>query len=234
MKILATSDWHLDKSTAGVDRYDDICKAIDVSVDAACELDVDVYLMDGDLTDPDTVRAMRAVHKALQVQRRLNVNGIVPVFVAGNHDVIEDGSGMTTLSPLAATGLGYVFERPMMVAWPTVTLIALPFTATSHDYDPAEFIHKCHQAGEHTNPVLIVGHLNAEGISPGSETTEMPRGRNVYWPLDAIEECFPDALVVGGHYHTPQQYKQLHIVGSMARLRFDECDNETGYLVMEV
>ena len=234
MRIVCSSDWHLDQSTAGVDRYDDMDAAIDESVRAAIQLKSDAYVMNGDLTDPNTVRSHRAVAKAIEVQRRLDDVGILPIFVAGNHDVIEDGSGMTTMSPLAATGRGFVFERPMMMSLTTVTLIALPFTATSHDYDPEEFIRKCHASGEHVKPVLILGHLNAEGISPGSETTDMPRGRNVYWPLDAIEECFPDATVIGGHYHTPQTYKGLTIIGSMVRLRFDERDNEPGYIVVEI
>ena len=241
MRLVCSSDWHLDQSTAGVDRYDDVCHAIDESVQAAIELNADAYLMCGDLTDPNTVRSHRAVAKAIEVQRRLYEADILPIFVAGNHDVIEDGSGMTTMSPLAATGRGWVFERPQMWQMTThrnqedVVVIALPFTSTSHDYDPSEFIHACHKRVEDfLGPVLIPGHLNLEGISPGSETTEMPRGRNVYWPMDAINECFPAATVIGGHYHTPQEYKGVTIIGSMVRLRFDERDNTPGYIVVEV
>ncbi len=239
MKLVCVSDLHLDQSTAGVDRFDDICRAIDQSVDAAIEMEADAYLMCGDLTDPNTVRSHRAVAKAIEVQRVLEANDIKTLFVAGNHDVIEDGSGMTTLSPIAATGRGYVFEAPIMLTagmnLGSVVLIALPFTATSHDYDPDAFIRKCAESGDFDNrPVLIVGHLNLEGISPGSETTDMPRGRNVYWPMDAINECFPDATVIGGHYHTPQEYNGVTIIGSMVRLRFDERDNTPGYIVVEV
>ncbi len=235
MRLVASSDWHGDQSTAGVDRYDDVCRAIDVSVQAAIDLNADAYLMCGDLTDPNTVRSHRAVAKAIKVQRTLHDADIIPIFVAGNHDVIEDGSGMTTMSPLAATGHGWVFERPTMMQVCDVVIIALPFTATSHEYAPGEFIRECHGgAGEHIKPVLIIGHLNLEGISPGSETTDMPRGRNVYWPMDAIKECFPTATVIGGHYHTPQEYNGVTIIGSMVRLRFDERDNTPGYIVVEV
>ncbi len=240
MKIVMSSDWHGDQSTAGVDRFEDVCGAVDQSVDAAIKMNADAYVMCGDLTDPNTVRSHRAVAKAIEVQRTLDEAGIVPIFVAGNHDVIEDGSGMTTMSALAATGRGYVYESPGADHVRGVTVIALPFTSTSHDYDPAEHIVEVKGALEsggaanRDRPVLILGHLNAEGISPGSETTDMPRGRNVYWPLDAIGECFPDATVVGGHYHTPQTYKGLTIIGSMVRLRFDERDNEPGYIVVEV
>ena len=276
MILVGSSDWHGDQSTAGVDRFDDVSRAIDVSVQAAIDLKADAYLMCGDLTDPNTVRSHRAVAKAIAVQCRLRNHGIVPIFVAGNHDVIEDGSGMTTMSPLAATGIGHVFEKPSDVSdelsvhvdllltkaildglaeygesntddvWRKIKsdnnkprqgarLIALPFTATSHDYDPDAFIRACHKRHyDPKEPVLIIGHLNLEGISPGSETTDMPRGRNVYWPMDAIKECFPTATVIGGHYHTPQEYNGVTIIGSMVRLRFDERDNTPGYIVVEV
>ncbi len=244
MKMVMSSDWHLDQSTAGVDRFKDVCGAIDESVDAAIKLKAFAYLMNGDLTDPNTVRSHRAVAKATQVQRRLHEADILPIFVAGNHDVIEDGSGLTTMSSLAETGLGLVFEFPQVWQTNEVTIVALPFTATSHDYDPDAFIRQAHQrieagirsGGEQyrERPVLIPGHLNLEGISPGSETTDMPRGRNVYWPMDAIEECFPNATVIGGHYHTPQTYKGVTIIGSMVRLRFDERNNEPGYIVVEI
>lgn len=232
VKLVATSDWHLDVSTAGVDRFEDTGEAIDRSVDVAKAMKADVYLMGGDLSDPN-MRALRSVTKALQVQRECNLAGICPLFVAGNHDVIEDGSGYTTLSPLRETGVGHVFESPQVVELQCgITVIALPFTASSHEYSPDEFIRACKVDSD--GPLLIVGHLNLEGIGPGSETKDMPRGRDVFWPLDAIAECFPNALLVGGHYHAPQEFKGVHIIGSTARLRFDEANNETGYLVMEV
>ncbi len=240
--LVLSSDWHLDVATAGVDRFDDICQAIDVGVDKAIEMKADAYVMCGDLANPNTVRSHRSVTKAVQVQRRCHENNVHPIFVAGNHDVIEDGSGLTTMSALAATGFGDVFERPVAKSMPWGGLIALPFTPLSHDYDPDQFIRDCHSQGvgkvvaQQSNPrsILILGHLNLKGITAGSETTDMPRGRNVYWPIDAIQECFPDALVVGGHYHTPQEYQGVHIIGSQVRLRFDERDNEPGYTVLEI
>jgi len=239
MKFVATSDWHLDQSTAGVDRIHDLCTAIDISVEAAIEMQADAYLMCGDLCDPHTVRSHRSVRKAVEVQTRLWDAGVVPIFVAGNHDIIEDGSGVTTMSALRYTGdRGHVFETPSYIGLKNrsgehlCNLIALPFTATSHAYDPEEFVRGIAQ--DMDDPILVVGHLNLHGITPGSEATEMPRGRDVFWPTDAIRERFPNSAMVGGHIHTPQQYDGVHIIGSLARLRFPECDNETGYMVMEV
>ena len=88
--------------------------------------------------------------------------------------------------------------------------------------------------GRHGSPVIIAGHLNLEGITAGSETTKMPRGREVYWPLDAIRECFPDALVLGGHYHERQLYQGVQIIGSLARLTFGEEDTQPAFIEVEV
>ena len=254
MRVIASSDWHLDQATAGIDRFIDICGSIDVSVQHAISAPVDVtmavaigasiadsvgakadmYLFCGDLCDPNTSMAHRAIAKAVEVQRRCHEAGILFVAIAGNHDVIEDGSGVTTLRALGQTGRGILFEKPTVsyAFGSQCTLIALPFTAQSHDYDPDKFIRGLDIPKEH--PVLIMGHLNLEGIAPGSETTEMPRGRNVYWPTEAIAECFPDAMVVGGHYHKPQEYGGVRIIGSLARMRFDEADNDLGFMTLEI
>lgn len=231
MKTVATSDWHLDVFTAGVDRYADVCRSIDASVEAAIEMGADYYLFGGDATDPNTSRAHRASSKLVRTFRTCVDHGITPLAVAGNHDVIEDGSGVTTLSALAASGMGRVFERPDVVRAPGLNIIALPFVEADGSYDPDEFVRGI---GPLDGPVMVVGHLSLSGIHPGSETTETPRGRDVYWPLEALAECFPDAMLVGGHYHTPQVYNGVHIIGSLARLRFGENADELGYLVLEI
>lgn len=237
MRILATSDWHLDASTAGVDRFEDTRAAVQASVDAAIEKQVDFYLFGGDLSNPNTPRCLRSASTIITAFRQLEEAGVRPLAIAGNHDVIEDGDGWTTLSPLKAAFPRSTFEQPMMIELQGKLLfIALPFTATSHEYDPALAIEKMAKTKKKHGdlPVLIAGHLNLEGIGPGSETTDMPRGRDVFWPTTAIREHFPEAMVVGGHYHSPQEFDGVHIIGSLARLRFDECNNETGYALMEI
>jgi len=243
MKIVCTSDWHLDQSTAGVDRFEDTCQAIDVSVDAAIAMKADAYLMCGDLTDPNNVRSHRAVAKAVQVQMKLCGADVFPIWVVGNHDVIEDGSGVTTMSALSHCAPDYadhVIAEPCVVAvrdgkrWRRCDVIGLPFTASSHAYNPDEYIRSLVGKVDAAGPVLIVGHLNHGGITPGSETADMPRGREVFWPMEAIRECFPNSVVIGGHYHTPQEYDGCTIIGSMSRLRFDERDNDLGYLVVDL
>lgn len=168
-------------------------------------------------------------------------------WLTGNHDVIEDGSGSSVLSPLKSLvdevvvcdGLG-----PSSYLLDTAMLCFLPFTPTCERYDPAMVVDQVSADASLVGRKLVVlSHLNVPGAAPGSETTDMPRGRDVWLPVEAIDRVQAitgkPALVLQGHYHRSQQLFvgsgfPVHVVGSLARLRFDEANNEPSYLVVEV
>lgn len=243
MKLLVTSDWHLDAYTAGVQRFDDVAAAVQLTVDAAKKHKVDAYAFLGDLCDPPA-RSHRAVAYAIDVAHKL---GKTPsLWLTGNHDVIEDGHGTSTLQALKETvnSRVTVVDRPEGGLWPPIGayVICLPYTPRSHTYDPVAFIEE--QAGEYKKhgkgrPAIVVGHLCIEGMHPGSETTEMPRGRDVFLPLAAIAEHFPDAFVLNGHYHkqcgpwADKHGNMVWIPGSLERLTFGEESNQPGYFIVE-
>jgi DNA repair exonuclease SbcCD nuclease subunit len=231
MKFLVTSDWHLDASTAGFDRFDDVLGAVNVMVKAAIDERVDVFVFNGDLCDPDTVRAHRAVAVAAAVAAELHLAGIKSWWIAGNHDVVEDGNGATTLSALRSIPGAMVFEDATHFCGhrDSPDIVILPFAARSRAYDPGEFVATCER---HREAALVFGHLNIAGITPGSETKDMPRGREVFWPLDEINAKFPKVLMVAGHYHRSQVFKDVRVVGSPARLTFGEQDNDPKYLII--
>jgi DNA repair exonuclease SbcCD nuclease subunit len=228
-KAIISSDWHLDWITAGFPRYDEIDAAIDQSVDCAIKMPgaSPLYLFGGDLTDPDNLRCHAALAKAVQVAQRLNDGGVSSLWITGNHDVIEDGSGHHTLMALQHIPGVTVADSPELYG----DVFCLPFTPTSHSYDPDDIVRLAHARGD--DPKVVLGHLNVEGIVPGSETTQMPRGRDVFWPLDALKECWPNATLIGGHYHERQNYKGINIIGSLARLAFGEEDNDPAFAVVE-
>jgi DNA repair exonuclease SbcCD nuclease subunit len=248
MKILATGDWHLDAHTAGVPRFDDVKRAIEQTVQAAAAEQVDLYLFMGDLSDPDRGRAFAAAGYACEIATRLLLGwGIASVWLTGNHDVVEDGSGASTLSPLAGVARSWsvvrggedlvVADGPLVLPCflgRQVDVIALPFTPFCRSYDPAVFLREA--AFVCRSPrVLIAGHLNLEGITPGSETLDMPRGRDVFFPIEEALATFGDrAILLNGHYHERQVYRGVQVVGSLERLGFGELRNEPGYLLVEV
>ena len=239
MKALFTSDWHLDWTTDGHARFDEVAKAVDHSVDVALQEQVEFYGFVGDLSDPDSHAVHRSQAKAQQVATKLAAHGIISVWVAGNHDVVEDGYGTTVLSPLAASNRGTVYEAPgFTVLGNGVVLVVLPFTPRSHAYEPAMFIRKLGTQmpakQRQSRSVLVLGHLGLNGINPGSETNDMPRGREVYWPLEELAKWFPNATLVGGHYHKAQEYKGVTIVGSLARLTHGEEAHDPSMLLLEL
>lgn len=250
MKLLVCSDWHPDKSTAGVPRYDEVARAVDETVDAAIREDVDAYLFLGDLCDPDAGSVvLRCVALAVRAAMRLACAGIPSFWLAGNHDVVEDGSGTTSLEPLKALGLGpdvTVCDEPGVHEIETrsspgygpgrekLRLVALPFTATSRNYDAEEWLRG---KGLDAPDVVVAGHLHVPGITPGEESTEMARGRPMMFPVEGTRRC---ALRLNGHIHkqqcfTPPGGAPIWIPGSPARFAFGHDEgNVPGYLLVNV
>lgn len=230
MKFLLTSDWHRDAVTAGVARDREVDEAIGRTLQAAQQMRVDAYLMLGDLTDPDNTRSHAAVAHLVRVCGALDSFGIDSYWIPGNHDVIEDGELHHTM--MVVRGLSKsnasLIDQPMVV---DRGLAFLPYTPRSHTYDPDAWVRKNIRRGDVR---LVCGHLNIEGITPGSETTEMARGRDVFYPDQAIQEVAPGVAMANGHYHQAQVFRGIHIPGSLCRLSFGEQDNDPGFIIMEL
>ena len=246
MKILCTSDWHPDWVTAGVPRFDDVQETVERTVDYALAEGVDAYFFLGDLCDPGTSRSYRAIALLIRVAMTLAEEGIQVICLTGNHDVIEDGSGSSTLAPLEELGCVYVVSRPALTAVtpngaPPLNVLCLPFTPRSHPYDPEEVVRE-HAKNGGDDIHLVIGHLNIEGIAAGSETTDLPRGRQVFFPYELCKELLPNATLLNGHYHERQHWRGkggkdkqgIHIPGAPQRLTFSEEQNDPGFFILEV
>lgn len=256
MKILFTSDWHLDASTCGVDRFDDVVGAVKETVATAIAEKVDLYVFLGDLCDPDANRSPRCVSVAIDVASELQANDIESRWLTGNHCVIEDGSGTSVLSPLkaaepkpsAGTARWRVIDAPTVELLsrtpngPPIAFVWLPYVPRCASYDAKEFVRDAGlfaaDAGvfaTQTVNVVVGGHLSIRDMHPGSETIDMPRGRDLWLPVDEIAERWPGATVVSGHYHRAQTDPGgILIPGSLARLTFGEESNTPGFLIVEV
>lgn len=242
VKLLATGDWHADWSAHGVDRFEEIERAAEETVDAAIAEKVDLYVFGGDLTDPDSgPRAFRAVELLQRCVLRLRASNIDSIVMAGNHDVFEDGSGDTTLSPLRALlpdpgQYLTVHERPgVREVGDGLNALILPFTASSHTYDPVKVVGEAIARG--ARPHIVLSHLSVPGIIPGEETKDMPRGRDVVFPFAATSGA---RCRVQFHYHRRQQFDPrdggppILVPGSLARLTFGEEKSEPGFIIVEI
>lgn len=239
MRIVAISDLHLDHVTAGVPRFDEISEVVLAAVNNAIITRADLFVCLGDVFDPDSGSIVfKCATFLLQVAQQLASREIPSCWVAGNHDVIEDGSGFTTLSPLRMFKKNpyvHLFEKPGSVMLKGgVEFVAFPFTATSHPYNPMDVVLP-------EGPAIIGSHLHVAGIQPGEETTELPRGREVLLPYEHLDQARrrKDTLLLSGHYHKRQRFTPpggrlpIEVIGTPARLTFGESNNVPGYLTIE-
>jgi DNA repair exonuclease SbcCD nuclease subunit len=236
MKALFTGDWHLDWTTGGLERFDEISGALDQTIDHAAIEKVDAYFFLGDLCDPDVDEALahRAIARSVEAAEELKRRGIPSFWITGNHDVIEDGRGSHTLMALSKAG-HQVIDRPRTISVNGVTVCFLSYTARSHRYDPAEHVRSARFASN--DRILIVGHMTEiDGFGFGSETHEMPRGRAMRFPLEVVAELQKTRKVtcVNGHFHDRHLDGPVFTPGTLARLTHGEEANEPGFLILEV
>lgn len=232
MKTLFFSDMHADAITGGFERFDDARVAALLVTDRARELSkrepVRVYFL-GDFCDPDHVpTVIRSIRLMLFIVQILTGDGIESFWMTGNHDVIEDGRGSSTLDPIGMTGASLIKE-PMVIG----DTLFLPYTASAFTYDPAAECRKVVAKG--FTPKLIVAHLMVEGMEQGSESDDFSRGRDLMLPLDVIDELWPGVRIVIGHYHRRQTHRyraksgrtvEVEVVGSLLRLTRAEAANQ--------
>lgn len=244
MKVVISSDWHPDHVTHGVSRFAEVRDAAHATVDRAIEEGAGLYVFCGDLCNPDRGSSVfRCVELAIEIAMRLSLKNIKSAWIAGNHDVIEDGTGDTTLSPMrafaSASRAVRVFERPGVFRVdgrdPTddVDLIALPFSATSHAYDvEAAIVDAAARPNADPRKTIIASHLNIAGVLPGEESAEMARGREIWLPVETATKAAKH--VVNGHYHRRQRTKDgVWIPGSLACFTFGEEGNQPSFLVLD-
>lgn len=200
-----------------------------------------MYLFLGDLSDPDTPRTHQAVALGASTASELwHEHGIPSRWLVGNHDVIEDGTDASTQWSMLMFSRhvnpgsrGFeVWSRPSVEVIGDVSFVSLPYTPRSHAYDPAEFVRTVEVT---TRWVVVAGHLSIRGMIPGSETRELPRGRDVFFPLDECRSRWGSrALLLNGHYHTQQVHEGIHLPGSLEKLTFGEQSAACGWLIAEI
>jgi DNA repair exonuclease SbcCD nuclease subunit len=243
MRILIWSDAHLDANTAGMARFEDVRQAMNEVVAYATDTRTrcDAVVFAGDLCDPDAgTVVLRAVDAALQMTHELVQAGVEVVMIPGNHDVVDDGHGRSTLTPLRVLEAGLVSivePYPRIVAVGHADLLMLPYPPRTMRYDPAEavgalLVERAKRLA-HVRPLLAIGHLQLEGARLGSETTDMARGAEVPYPVAVLRE-HGVAAMFNGHYHMRQEVQGVMCPGSLERLRFDEEKNRPGWAVVEV
>lgn len=260
MRIVVCSDAHADAHTLGAPRFDDVAHALRSAAAAAVSSSdddptapppVDAFVFLGDLADPDQGgHTLRAAALAVEVANQLSAEGVPSYWVAGNHDWSHDGSGATTLLPLAALARSdpkiHVAERSRWFelrsrsqrprSTSAASILCVPYVPPQvGDVDPASLVAGVTDAAR--GPFLLASHLSLRGMVPGEEGEEMARGTEVFLPDESFARV-PWRVCLNGHYHRQQTHVcpsglSVLIPGALARFRFDEEQNRPGYLVVE-
>ncbi len=204
-KILAFSDLHLDARTCNVVRFDELSGQLERIKEIAVAERVDTVVFCGDACDPDSQMTIKCIERLAEFAYVLGHQSVKTIWMNGNHDVVQDGYGTSTLSPLEwAHDLSFVIAEPALhdgVGF-------LPYPSQSKLFD-LDIVIKHFP----NNQSLIFGHLNIDGVAGHSESNEMARGIKHYWPAEAIAKHCPGAMLIGGHYHVGEAHVVKHKLG---------------------
>jgi hypothetical protein len=229
--MLVFSDVHRDAVTMGVPRFDELTETLEEIKTIAFNHGCNSMVFNGDWCDPDSPRTLRCIESAAEFAAGMKRDlGVESYWVNGNHDVVEDGHGTSVLSVLSAIDGVEVVSGPDEFVQDGVSIAFLPFTARAKNYDPEKWA-KVFE----TETRWVFGHLNLIDFVPGSETEEMPRGRDVIWPTKQLANRCPKAKLIGGHYHGGTRFDGVEIIGSPAIFTFGEEGNKprVGVLSLE-
>lgn len=237
MKIVACSDLHLDKTTLGVPRMTEGARALRQAVDHAMKIEARWFFFLGDISDPDNGGSTFAAQGlAIEAIRSLTDANIYSIWLVGNHDIVEDGSGFNVLTPLKvleSMTLGFIADEPSKIhLGDNYHAVCLPYAPIARAYDPAKMAREFRYDREEKQ--IVLSHLMIPGIAPGEETLEMPRGRDIVLPL---EETSHATMRLSGHYHKRQDFDPgdggppIHVVGTYP-MTFGEETNQAAFSVI--
>lgn len=250
MRVLVCGDLHLDAYTAGMRRFEDVERSLWGAARLAVEQGCEYFVQVGDLCDPGP-RASRCAAAAIEVSAWLVDRGVKVRWLVGNHDVVEDGSGASTLDPVEAYGrsvgpVGSASGRACAVwSGPSCEgfgddafVVALPHPARGREYAPAEYVRSLAPAAyAEARAVIVFGHLTVAGKVPGTESVEMARGREVLYPVaECAAKWGADVVMVDGHYHASSRRQSGAVVvpGSVERLDKGEVGNDSSVFLLEI
>lgn len=263
IRVVCISDLHGDWYTDGFARFDDAMDSLDAAVGYAVETPVDLFAFLGDAANPEGRLGDVRVADALGTRAvYLAECGVQSVWIAGNHDVVEDGSGTSTLTPMrplerASRGLIRIVEAPgcmgIQRGGARVLFGFLPYPSRAGTYDAGKIVAEDFaKAAYGSQSIVLLSHLQvlaleaqwSRGAPRGSEDGEMARGKPRPFPEDAVVHLFEQTnrpvTVLQGHYHAPCSIYlaggayQMHVVGSPERLTHGEEGKACSFLELTI
>lgn len=257
MRLLGTSDWHIDAVTLGIARRPEVLGYIKKLVHAVREHKVDVVIFSGDAFDPANMMVSLYTADVAEAFCELAASARLGILlgIPGNHDIIEVDYPLSTLKPVTVRGWHsdagvLIAEEPsVVVVAHEVAFVLLPYYARAWSSKEAErgvgpasltalAMQTAHEEKKKGRAVVTIGHQTVPGASLGSESREMSRGRDLDIPIDALVQLRPNC-VINGHYHCPQIVHlgsgiDVVIPGSPLSFTTDDPAAGKGYVIVDI
>lgn len=242
VRVAIVGDLHLGRTTRGLDRTDEVEAAWDLCVEEAEAEGCDVLIQTGDVFDgsapaPElTATMIRMFHAAA------GRFGLVCVCV-GNHDLRHGRDRSDALAALRAHPTDGLVCAHVPTAVPVpgspFDVLLLPYESRSRrgwddpEGQDAVVVAALRSGARPGSRLLCVGHLDLDGVMPGSETAA--RGGGHQWP-GGRGWGSRVALSVNGHYHRPQVVSHgafdVHCVGTPVALDFGEAGEAKRWMMV--
>lgn len=246
MKLLHFADLHLgmtnysklDPQTGLESRLLDFFKTFDLMVDTAIKEEVDAVLFAGDAyksRDPNPTQQRGFGERIRKLAKKVPV-----ILVVGNHDTPNAEGKANTLDIYSALEIDnvWVSRKPEFLNIPTksgnLQVITAPWLHKSDFKTLGERLVSMYEKIKNP-PAVLVGHLEVEGSSFGSEKG-LTLINDVTIPLSLLTDLRLDYVALGHihkhqvlHHNPPVVYS-----GSPERIDFSEEKEEKGFILLEI
>lgn len=249
MRLLHTGDLHigmtnyskLDPETGLESRLIDFLKTLDFIVDTAISESVDAFIFAGDAyktRDPSPTQQRGFGERIKKIAKA----GIPVIMVVGNHDTPNAEGRANTLDIYSALEIDNVFvsRKPEFLNISTksgnLQVITAPWLHKQEFKSLGDKLPAMYEKIDKANPAVLVGHLEVEGSSFGSEKG-LAIINDVTIPLSLLTDRRLNYVALG-HIHKYQELspKNPPVIysGSPERIDFGEEKEEKGIVLVDI
>ncbi len=228
MKILLYGDLQISRKRS--DYMEFVQAALTEIHGAVRELKPDILINMGDVFDDFGKLDVRDLVYAYQWMEvfgyEQSQRGKEHWIIKGNHDIADKEGTIAAIQVMQQTSTIYMGLSVLNI--PDLGhVIVVPYT---NDYDAA--MASLEEMSGVAEVAAIFTHTDWLGVRPSIKSGHIS---TVGLDLKRVRQLFPDTPIFGGHYHTPMDIGNLHLVGSPLHMTFSDIlsDIQRGYLLWD-
>lgn len=206
MKILITSDWHVEEGI-----YTDIClDYIDHLINYCNENEITHIFIAGDIFEKSSKIKNESFLPLFFKFMELKESGFQLYFLLGNHDIynVDNDSLVESFVPF-----GKVIKEEETIELDGRQITLLPYTKDVRDVPPE---------GD-----ILITHLS---IADFTFDNKYHVNEKMGMPSDTFKDY---NIVFSGHFHRPQDKKNVVFMGSPYQMNFGEIGQKKGFVVFD-